>query len=274
MSRRSAETVAICVVIASDGLYYAIFGLILLFAAFGLALVSRRGRGPVLGAAVACVLVGAVLAIDLAPTFVYQARHGTDPQVSRSPQAGDDLALSVSYLILPPNNGRLVPLRAITSHYAGTLRGCPTASSATPRPGCPGTPACSGWSWSPPARCSQRRGCCAAGRTAVLSPLRLTCAPGALTIENPTRATHHADLRASRSQPVTVGRSSVMPRGGTISLALVLPPGRTRLALAGPPGAELTAPAVIDSAFAPFSQRGGPTRLTGIVGPPCAHVAL
>jgi phosphoglycerol transferase len=115
---RTGWTVLLCVVIASTGLYYAVFGLVLLLAGTLLALLARRGRAAVLTGAVTCCVVAGALVINLAPTFVYQLSHGGNPVVTRSAGAGDGLALSPSYLVLPPLHDRIGPLRRTTEHYA------------------------------------------------------------------------------------------------------------------------------------------------------------
>ncbi len=117
-SARTGWTVLLCVVIASSGLYYAVFGIVLLIAATLLALLARRGRAAVATGAVICGAIAAVLAINLAPTFVYQLSNGGNPVVNHAAGTGDDLAMSASYLVLPPLHDRIAPLRSITEHYA------------------------------------------------------------------------------------------------------------------------------------------------------------
>ena len=111
-------TVAMCVVIASTGLYYAVFGLVMIAAALVLKLLGRpRLRSLVPGlAAFALVLV--VLVANLAPTAVYHAQHGGNSAEVHSASQGDSLSMSASYLVLPPLHDRIAPLRHVTEHYA------------------------------------------------------------------------------------------------------------------------------------------------------------
>jgi phosphoglycerol transferase len=118
LSPTTIATVVMCVVIASTGLYYAVFGLILIAAALLLKLlVSRRWRALVPGVA-ALALVGVVLVANLSPTFVYHARHGGNTAEVHSAGQGDDFAMSASDLVLPPLHDRIAPLRHVTEHYA------------------------------------------------------------------------------------------------------------------------------------------------------------
>jgi phosphoglycerol transferase len=117
VSRRSVETVVICAVVASDGLYYAVFTLTLLGAGVLISLLARRSRRLVLSAAAVWLLIAAVLTLNLTPTILYQARHGGNPVVSRSADTGDDFSLSVSNLILPSRDDRIKPLRSLARRY-------------------------------------------------------------------------------------------------------------------------------------------------------------
>ena len=117
-SRRTGSTVLICVVIGSAGLYYAVFAFVLVLAGALLALVSRRGLAAVAAGLLACALIAAVLAANLAPTIVYQLEHGGNAEVTRSAGEGDGLDLSISYLILPALRDRIAPLRQLTGRYA------------------------------------------------------------------------------------------------------------------------------------------------------------
>ncbi|HWE34023.1 MAG TPA: hypothetical protein VG410_11090 [Solirubrobacteraceae bacterium] len=117
---RTGWTVLLCVVVASGGLYYAVFGIVMMVAGTLLAWLGRRGRAAVASGAVICGAIAAVLAINLAPTFVYQLSHGGNPVVAHTAGTGDDLAMSASYLVLPPLHDRIAPLRNVTEHYASS----------------------------------------------------------------------------------------------------------------------------------------------------------
>jgi phosphoglycerol transferase len=64
----------------------------------------------------------AVLTVNLGPTLVYQLSHGGNSRVQHRATEGDDLALSPSYLLLPPLHGRIGPLRRVTERYAAVTQ--------------------------------------------------------------------------------------------------------------------------------------------------------
>ena len=111
-------TVAMCVVIASTGLYYAVFGLLMIAAAVLLKLLTQRRLAPLLPGVAAFALVLVVLVANLAPTAVYHARHGGNSAEVHAASQGDSLAMSASYLVLPPLHDRIAPLRHVTERYA------------------------------------------------------------------------------------------------------------------------------------------------------------
>jgi phosphoglycerol transferase len=114
----SVATVVMCVVIASTGLYYAVFGLVMIGAALLLKLAFGRRWRPLLPGLAAFALVLVVLIANLAPTAVYHAQHGGNSAEVHSASQGDSLAMSASYLVLPPLHDRIAPLRHLTEHYA------------------------------------------------------------------------------------------------------------------------------------------------------------
>ena len=63
-----------CVAIASSGAYYAAFTLLFLVVLGAVDFIARRRRRVLASAAIAIVAIGAIAAVNLAPTFVYMAR--------------------------------------------------------------------------------------------------------------------------------------------------------------------------------------------------------
>ncbi len=114
----SLATVGMCLVIASTGLYYAVFGLVMIGAALLLKLLFGRRLRPLLPGLAAFALVLVVLIANLAPTAVYHAQHGGNSAEVHSASQGDSLAMSASYLVLPPLHDRIAPLRHLTERYA------------------------------------------------------------------------------------------------------------------------------------------------------------
>jgi phosphoglycerol transferase len=114
----SVATLLMCLVIASTGLYYAVFGLVMIAAALLLKLLSQRRLAALLPGVAAFALILIVLIANLAPTAVYHAAHGGNSAEVHSASQGDSLAMSASYLGLPPLHDRIAPLRHLTEHYA------------------------------------------------------------------------------------------------------------------------------------------------------------
>jgi hypothetical protein len=114
----TVATVLMCLAIASTGLYYAVFGLVMIAAALVLKLLSQRRLAPLAPGLAAFALVLVVLVANLAPTAVYHARHGGNSAEVHTASQGDTLAMSASYLALPPLHDRIAPLRHLTEHYA------------------------------------------------------------------------------------------------------------------------------------------------------------
>ena len=115
-SGRSLSTVLICVVIGSESLYYATFAAVLLVGGVLGALLTRRSLAAV-GGLVAVALIALTLGLNLAPTLVYQARHGTNSQVVRSAAQDEAHGLKLTNLVLPQPNGRLGPLNRVSGRY-------------------------------------------------------------------------------------------------------------------------------------------------------------
>lgn len=118
-SGRTALTLVICAVIGSDNLYYATFAVVMLVGGALIGLVRRR-RSLLQGLAVAA-LIGATVAVNLAPSLVYQNEHGDNVVLERSLAANESsneaFALRLSNLLLPAPGARVKPLREVTEEY-------------------------------------------------------------------------------------------------------------------------------------------------------------
>lgn len=119
-SRRSLVTAAVCLLIGSANLYYATFALVLIAGATVISLVLRRWRSALEGTVVIGLVVG-TLAVNLAPSLVYRARHGGDALVTRTATADETtteaFALRLTNLALPAPGSRIGPLRRLTASY-------------------------------------------------------------------------------------------------------------------------------------------------------------
>jgi phosphoglycerol transferase len=117
ISGRSLFTLALCVVIGSDSLYYATLAEVLLVAATLVALALRRPARQVLTGAILVVAIAATMAANLAPSLVYQLRHGPNHQLTRSAVQDESHGLKLTNLVLPTPNSRIPPLADVAAHY-------------------------------------------------------------------------------------------------------------------------------------------------------------
>ncbi|HEX4108937.1 MAG TPA: hypothetical protein VHX88_12430 [Solirubrobacteraceae bacterium] len=116
LTSRTAATAVLCIVIGSDGLYYAAFAIALLLSAVVLLAVVRRPRRALAGAAVV-LLIGATVVANISPSLLYEARHGENPALSRSPALDEQHAVKLVNLVLPTATDRISPLAKLGRHY-------------------------------------------------------------------------------------------------------------------------------------------------------------
>ena len=116
-SRRTLLTLAICVVIGSDNLYYATFAVVMLAGAVLIGASMRRRASAIQGLLVAAVVV-ATVGVNLAPSLAYRSEHGTNVALERSlagnESSNEAFGLRLSNLLLPAPDARLAPLRHAT----------------------------------------------------------------------------------------------------------------------------------------------------------------
>ncbi len=118
LSWRTARTVLLCAVIASSGLYYAAFALVLLSAGALVALLARRGRAAVMSTVGCVALIGVVLVANLSPSLIYRSEHGANPSIARTLTDTELLGLKPSQLLLPVQGHRLPLLSDLNGEYA------------------------------------------------------------------------------------------------------------------------------------------------------------
>lgn len=118
LSWRTLRTVLLCAVIASSGMYYAAFALVLLSAGALVAAVARRGRATVASVVGCVLLIGVVLVANLSPSLIYRAEHGGNPLIARNLTDTELLGLKPAQLLLPVQGYRLPVLKDVNSEYA------------------------------------------------------------------------------------------------------------------------------------------------------------
>jgi hypothetical protein len=117
ISRRTLVTLAMCVVIGSAGLYYAVFALVLLVGGSVVAAFARRGRRMVISGALCSLAIVTMLAINLAPSLSYQSAHGKNTAIARTPLQSDQFGLRLGNLLLPVQQDRLPFLSDVNQRY-------------------------------------------------------------------------------------------------------------------------------------------------------------
>ncbi len=117
LSPRSLLTVAICLVIGSAGLYYAVFALVLLLSGSVVAAFARRGRRTVISGLICALAIVAMLAINLAPSLSYQSAHGKNTAIARTPLQSDQFGLRLDNLLLPVQQDRLPFASDVNQRY-------------------------------------------------------------------------------------------------------------------------------------------------------------
>lgn len=115
-------TIAIAVVLLGTGLYYAIFGIILISAAAVLRAITARSARPLASAAVVSVIVGAGLVVANLPTLFFQGVPGAEDAVAgRTYGATEYFGMKIVNLLLPPVYHRVPALAGLSSRTSDSL---------------------------------------------------------------------------------------------------------------------------------------------------------
>jgi hypothetical protein len=128
---RSLAALGICVLSGSSSLYYSFFAACLLLVGGFLASFDRRSTRNARSGLLLAAVLGATVVANLLPTFVYQARHGANAEVTVRPARDAEIfGMKVAPLLLPVDGHRIDALRHIKEHYdGGAPRGETTATS-------------------------------------------------------------------------------------------------------------------------------------------------
>ncbi len=115
---RSLATVAICLLVASAGVYYAFFACFFLLVAGIDACFYQCRRYPLWTALALVAVIGAGLLANLTPTFVYRYYHGSNPvAVRRLPMDSEFFGMKIAQLVLPISGHRLAALAHLKNKY-------------------------------------------------------------------------------------------------------------------------------------------------------------
>ena len=120
-TRRSLLTVVLCTVLtlASGAGYYAVFTVLLVAAGMLAALLAGRGKHAIVTGGVVIALIGIVMVVNLSPSLLYTARHGSNNVAGqRSWKESEFQALKLTELLLPIEHYRIAPLAHLSQKYA------------------------------------------------------------------------------------------------------------------------------------------------------------
>ncbi len=112
--------VAICVMQASAGVYYAFFAEYFLLVAGLAAGLRQRAWRPLAGAGLMVSLTGIAVLANLAPTLIFQARHGANPDIAtRLPRESEWFGYKIAASVLPIPDHKIKPLSDLRWRYEG-----------------------------------------------------------------------------------------------------------------------------------------------------------
>jgi phosphoglycerol transferase len=116
--RRRLALAGVCLLQASAGIYYAAFACFLMLVAGIAGGIERRRLQPLAVAGLLIALTAAGVAANVAPTLVYWARLGRNPEVAQRPVYHAELfGLKIAQLVLPTPGHRWKPLAELRDRY-------------------------------------------------------------------------------------------------------------------------------------------------------------
>jgi len=118
LTRKALVSIAICVLVGCAGTYYALFGVIFLFAGVSLASFSQYSKKRF---AIACMLSGIILLtlfVNYWPSINYGMQHGKNPMAAvRLNSDGEVYGLKIIQLLLPVMHHRIQAFSDFSAFY-------------------------------------------------------------------------------------------------------------------------------------------------------------
>jgi len=119
-SHRSAWFLLACLLIGSAGVYYAFFACFFIGVAALSSYVNRRQFKALVSAAVLVGAIAGTVVLNVAPSLIYQAQHGQNPDVAvRGAVEAEVFAMKITQLVLPQGGHRLPVFEKIARKYDG-----------------------------------------------------------------------------------------------------------------------------------------------------------
>ncbi|MDQ3880903.1 MAG: hypothetical protein M3295_07520 [Chloroflexota bacterium] len=120
-SPRTLATLAICIVIASAGIYYAIFTIVLVLTAAVIRITVNRSAIVLRTAGVVVMVIFVALVANMAPTLIYLHEHGRNEALAhRLPLESELYSLKLTELLLPVPGHHLDALSRLQFRYRTT----------------------------------------------------------------------------------------------------------------------------------------------------------
>ena len=99
---RALLSSAVCVLVSSQGVYYAFFACFFLLVAGLSSCLNRRVLYPLCSALMLVGIISLGVLANLAPSLIYQQQHGSNPEVAhRFPLESEVFALKLTQMMLP-----------------------------------------------------------------------------------------------------------------------------------------------------------------------------
>lgn len=111
-------SIIIVVLIASSGLYYAFFTVIFISLAAIFSGLAKRQFLPVFNAAILIFIIGATVAFNMLPSFIYRHSNGPNPQaITRISSESEIYGMKISQLLLPITDHRIKNFAIMKESY-------------------------------------------------------------------------------------------------------------------------------------------------------------
>ena len=115
---KSIAAVAICILVASGGIYYAFFGAFFLLIAGAFAFFRHNSLRSLVASVILLTVIFLGLVVNLSPNLTYIYRHGGNFDViRRSPAQAEIYGLKMAQLLLPINDHRIPRLARLKEEY-------------------------------------------------------------------------------------------------------------------------------------------------------------
>lgn len=115
---KGMAAIAICVLVASAGVYYALFAGFFLLVAGVFACCHARSRRPLLVSGVLLAALCLTFLVNVSPSILYAYRHGVNPSaIERPAKEAEVFGMRIAQLLLPVTGHRIPYLASLKASY-------------------------------------------------------------------------------------------------------------------------------------------------------------